>query len=28
VEMRNKLRIIKAQEHPTESLRDYLDKTL
>jgi len=28
VEMRNKLRIIKAQEHPTESLKDYLDKTL
>lgn len=28
VEMRNKLRLIKAQEHPTESLRDYLDKTL
>jgi len=28
VEMRNKLRIIKSQEHPTESLRDYLDKTL
>jgi uncharacterized protein YjbI with pentapeptide repeats len=28
VEMRNKLRIIKAQEHPTESLRDYLDKSL
>jgi len=28
VEMRNKLRLIKAQEHPTESLRDYLDKSL
>lgn len=28
VEMRNKLRQIKAQEHPTESLKDYLDKTL
>ena len=28
VKMRNKLRQIKAQEHPTESLKDYLDKTL
>jgi hypothetical protein len=28
VEMRNKLRVIKAQEHPTESLKDYLDKSL
>jgi len=28
VEMRNKLRQIKAQEHPTESLKDYLDKSL
>lgn len=28
VEMRNKLRQIKAEEHPTESLKDYLDKTL
>jgi uncharacterized protein YjbI with pentapeptide repeats len=28
VEMRNKLRLIKAQEQTTESLRDYLDKTL
>ena len=28
VELRNKLRLIKAQEHPTESLKDYLDKTL
>ena len=28
VEMHNKLRQIKAQEHPTESLRDYLDKSL
>jgi hypothetical protein len=28
VEMRNKLRLIKAQEHPTESLKDYLDKAL
>jgi hypothetical protein len=28
VEMRNKLRVIKAQEQATESLRDYLDKTL
>jgi len=28
VEMRNKLRLIKAQEYPTESLKDYLDKTL
>ena len=28
VEMRNKLRLVKAQEHPTESLRDYLDKSL
>jgi uncharacterized protein YjbI with pentapeptide repeats len=28
VEMRNKLRLIKMQEHPTESLRDYLDKSL
>jgi hypothetical protein len=28
VEMRNKLRLVKAQEHPTESLKDYLDKTL
>jgi hypothetical protein len=28
VEMRNKLRLIKAQEHPIESLKDYLDKTL
>jgi hypothetical protein len=28
VEMRNKLRLVKAQEQTTESLRDYLDKTL
>jgi uncharacterized protein YjbI with pentapeptide repeats len=28
VEMRNKLRLIKAQEHPIESLKDYLDKSL
>ena len=28
VEMRNKLRLVKAQEHLTESLRDYLDKSL
>lgn len=28
VEMRNKLRLIKTQEHPTESLRDYLDKSI
>lgn len=28
VEMHNKLRLIEAQEHTTESLRDYLDKTL
>jgi len=28
VEMRNKLRLIKAQEQVTESLRDYVDKTL
>jgi len=28
VAMRNKLRLIKAQEQTTESLRDYLDKTL
>jgi uncharacterized protein YjbI with pentapeptide repeats len=28
VEMRNKLRQIKAQEHPVESLKDYLDKSL
>jgi len=28
VEMRNKMRLIKAQEQTTESLRDYLDKTL
>jgi len=28
VELRNKLRLIKAQEHTTESLRDYLDKSL
>jgi uncharacterized protein YjbI with pentapeptide repeats len=28
VEMRNKLRLIKAQEQTTESLKDYLDKTL
>jgi uncharacterized protein YjbI with pentapeptide repeats len=28
VEMRNKLRLIKAQEHPVESLKDYLDKSL
>jgi len=28
VEMRNKLRLVKAQEHPTESLKDYLDKSL
>jgi uncharacterized protein YjbI with pentapeptide repeats len=28
VEMRNKLRLIKAQEQATENLRDYLDKSL
>jgi hypothetical protein len=28
VEMRNKLRLVKAQEQVTESLRDYVDKTL
>ena len=28
VEMRNKLRLVKAQEQMTESLRDYVDKTL
>lgn len=28
VEMRNKLRLIKAQEQTTESLRDYLDQSL
>lgn len=28
VEMRNKLRLVKAQEQATESLRDYVDKTL
>lgn len=28
VEMRNKLRLVKAQEQVTESLRDYMDKTL
>ncbi len=28
VEMRNKLRLIKAQENPTESLKDYLDKSI
>lgn len=28
IEMRNKLRLIKAQEQTNESLRDYLDKTL
>jgi hypothetical protein len=28
VEMKNKLRLIKAQELVTESLEDYLDKTL
>ena len=28
VEMRNKLRLIKEQKHSTESLKDYLDKTL
>jgi uncharacterized protein YjbI with pentapeptide repeats len=28
VEMKNKLRLVKAQEQVTESLKDYLDKTL
>ena len=28
VEMRNKIRLIKGREHRTESLRDYLDKSL
>ncbi len=28
VEMRNKLRLVKAQEQVTESLRDYVDKSL
>jgi hypothetical protein len=28
VEMRNQLRLIKAQGQRTESLKDYLDKTL
>lgn len=28
VDMRNKLRLVKAQEQVTESLRDYVDKTL
>ena len=28
VEMKNKLRLVKAQEQVTESLKDYLGKTL